>query len=90
VDAGNLDAKRTSAREQLNRRQLELVLYSLRHPETEFTTASHQRAQGIDPQTARADLMGLAELGYLRRHRIGRAYVFYPADDLGQRVAGLV
>ena len=89
MDAENVDSRRGAARTELNRRQLELVLYALRYPETEFTTSSHQRAQGLDPQTARADLVRLAELGYLRKHRIGRAYVFYPADDLDQRIAGL-
>jgi len=74
---------------ELNHRQLELLLYALRHPGAEFTTASHQRAQGLDAQTARADLTRLSDLGYLRRHRLGRAYVFYPADDLDQRMSGL-
>lgn len=83
------DASSRTGRAELNRRQLELVLYALRHPESEFTTSSHQRAQGLDPHTARADLTGLAEQGFLRKHRIGRAYVFYPADDLDQRIAGL-
>jgi len=89
MDPENIGSRRGGAHDELNRRQLELVLYALRYPESEFTTASHQRAQGLDAQTARADLMGLAELGYLRKHRIGRAYVFYPVDDLDQRIAGL-
>jgi Fic family protein len=74
----------------LNERQLELVLYALRHPEAEFTTNSHQRAHGLDDQMARADLQGLMELGYLTRRRIGRAFVFYPVPDMGQRLAGLI
>ena len=89
MEPEDVEVRRGRASSELNSRQLELVLYALRHPGTEFTTASHQRAQGLDPHTARADLVGLAELGFLTRHRIGRAYVFYPADDLGQRVAGL-
>jgi hypothetical protein len=89
MESEDIDPSRSTARSELNPRQLELVLYALRHPGSEFTTASHQRAQGLDPHTARADLVGLAEQGYLRKHRIGRAYVFYPADDLGQRIAGL-
>ena len=75
---------------ELNTRQLELLLYALRHPEAEFTTTSHQRAQGVDYPTALADLSALATQGYLRKHQLGRAFVFYPVDDLDQRLAGLV
>jgi Fic family protein len=74
----------------LNPRQLELVFYALRHPESEFTTTSHQRAQAVDYPTARADLTELVELGYLSKRQIGRGYVYYPSNDLGQRLAGLV
>ncbi len=74
----------------LNGRQLELVFYALRHPESEFTTASHQRAQAVDYHTARSDLSGLVELGYLHKRQIGRGFVYYPAKDLNQRLAGLV
>jgi len=77
-------------RGELNPRQLELLLYALRHPEAEFTTASHQRAQGLDPSRARTDLARLTELGFLHKHRIGRSFVFYPAKDLDQRLAGLL
>ena len=90
MDAEKHGAPRSEVRGDLNLRQLELLLYSLRHPGSEFTTASHQRAHGLDPQTARTDLTQLAELGYLRRHRIGRAFVYYPVDDLDRRMAGLV
>ena len=78
------------ATRELNERQLELLLYALRHPEAEFSTTSHLRAHGLDDQTARADLQGLVELGYLTKRLIGRAYVFYPAPDIGQRLAGLI
>jgi len=74
---------------ELNARQLDLVFYALRHPGAEFSTHSHQCAQGIDEQTARADLHDLEEKGYLVRHQIGPAYVFYAAEDLELRVGGL-
>jgi Fic family protein len=78
------------AAHELNERQLELLLYALRHPEAEFSTTSHLRAHGLDDQTARADLQRLVELGYLTKRLIGRAYVFYPAPDIDQRLAGLI
>ena len=83
-------ARPERATRDLNERQLELLLYALRHPEAEFSTTSHQRAHGLDDQTARADLQRLVELGYLTKRQIGRAYVFYPVADVGQRLAGLI
>jgi len=68
---------------------MELLLYALRHPGTEFSTISHQRAQGVDYQTARADLLGLEQRGYLMKRRLGRAFVFCAVDDLDQRISGL-
>jgi Fic family protein len=79
-----------SSHGDLNGRQLELVFYALRHPESEFTTTSHQRAQAVDYNTARSDLTELVDRGFLQRRQIGRGYVYYPAKNLDQRLAGLV
>ena len=87
--SGSRNASGRRDQRQLNHRQLELLLYALRHPQTEFSTLSHQRAQGIDYQIARADLLQLEQLGYLTKRRLGRAFVFVPVDDLDQRMAGL-
>jgi Fic family protein len=90
MDSGPRNTGRRRGSDELNHRQMELLLYALRHPQTEFSTISHQRAQGVDYQMARADLMRLEELGYLQKRRLGRSYVFTPVDDLDQRVAGLM
>jgi hypothetical protein len=82
--------RKTSKPGSLNARQLELLLYALRHPEAEFTTRTHHLKQGIDPQVARQDLNGLVELGYMTKRRIGPADVFYPVDHLDQRIVGLI
>jgi len=83
------DDERSLGAADLNSRQLDVVHYALRHPEAEFTTRSHQLAQGLDPKTARADLLLLESKGFLVKRQIGRSFVFYPAEDLDLRVGGL-
>lgn len=80
---------RRSAQAELNSRQLDVLHYALRHPEAEFSTRSHQRAQGLDSKTARADLLLLESRGFLVKRQIGRSFVFYPAEDLDRRIGGL-
>ena len=46
------EGPRRRGNQALNPRQFELLLYALRHPESESTTTSHQWAQGFDDQTA--------------------------------------
>ena len=68
----------------LNYRQNEVVLRARHDPSQGFTIARHQAANGVAYATARADLMGLADRGYLRKELRGKKYVFVA----GPRVTG--
>lgn len=72
--------------EGINGRQLVLLTHALKHPGHEYTFAGHARSNLVTHETARADLGGLGERGFLIRRRRGRAYVFEPAPDLPRRL----
>ena len=69
-----------------NHRQIALLRHALQHPDTVYTFKSHQRSHGIVYQTARTDLLGLAERGLLVANTSGRAYSFRVPPDLTERV----
>lgn len=71
----------------LNHRQIALLSHALRHAEHGYTVESHRRSHQVTPQTARTDLLKLAELGLLeQRKRRGRAFVFYAPANLADRI----
>ncbi len=74
---------------RLNHRQRALLAHALRHPDTGYRIEAHQRSHGIVYQTARTDLLELAELGFLNKFKEGRAHVFSPPADLAKRLQAL-
>lgn len=79
--------EQTAAREMfgqdnLNTRQRSLLIKAIDRPDAVFTIEQHQHGQQISYYTARADLLGLEELGYFQRRRVGRRFEFTPADRL--------
>ena len=72
---------------RLNHRQLALVSHALRNPDASYTVQSHRRSHGVVYETARSDLLDLAALGLLVQSKIGKAFRFTPAPDLGGRLA---
>jgi len=75
-----------SFRAELNYRQRALLAHALKHPGEGYRIDAHQRSHGIVYQTARMDLLGLAELGFLEQRREGRAFIFAAPADLEQRL----
>jgi len=73
----------------LNERQLELVGHALRHPNAQYDIAQHQTANGVVYQTARTDLLGLAEKGLFIKRKRGKAFYFHPAPDLEEVLKSL-
>ena len=68
----------------LNQRQLGLLKNSLDNPGTEYTIKSHQNSHGTAYQTARTDLLALADKYHLlKKYKIGKKDVFIaPANML--------
>lgn len=72
--------------DQLNHRQVAVLSHALRHPGHGYTVNSHKHSHRITTQTARTDLLKLAELGLLDQRKRGRAFVFYALSDLAERL----
>ena len=69
-----------------NHRQLALLGRALRKPDSEYTYASHRNSHGVARLTAVADLNGLLNAGLLEKHRRGKRFVFFPAENLSVRL----
>ncbi|MBA2263516.1 MAG: Fic family protein [Chloroflexi bacterium] len=73
-------------RTSLNHRQVALLTHAIRHPDYEYTIASHAQSHGVTRQSGRTDLIGLEEGGFLLRRRVGRKFFFYAVADLQGRL----
>ncbi len=73
----------------LNHRQLALLSHSLKHPNSRYSIRSHQSSHNVVYQTARADLLDLADRGLLIRRKVGRTFYFHPKPDLADRLKRL-
>lgn len=72
----------------LNHRQKALIEHALRHPNQQYTMKSHGNSHGVVHQTARSDLLDLAERGYLDKRKVGRTWRFTPVADLEELLRG--
>lgn len=70
----------------LNHRQLALLTRAVRHPGETYTIASHRRSHAVTYDTARTDLLALAERDLLTKRKEGRRFVFASPADLSQRL----
>jgi Fic family protein len=73
----------------LNHRQLALVNHAMKNPRFLYTIESHRRSHNVSYQTARTDLLTLAELGLVDRGKSGKAFVFFAPPDLRERLQTL-
>lgn len=73
----------------LNHRQTALLAHALRHPGATYTYVSHATSHRVVHQTARTDLLGLADAGLLLKSRRGNRHVFSTAPDLVEQLAGI-
>jgi Fic family protein len=71
---------------KLNFRQLALLRHALKHPRFVYTIKEHKNSHGINPQTARKDLMQMADIKLLDKLKHGKSYVFLSPDDLEERI----
>jgi len=71
----------------LNHRQLALLQNALKNPGQNYTVKSHMNSHRVAKQTARNDLVGLAEsYGLLTVGKLGRTAVFTAPSDLLARI----
>jgi Fic family protein len=82
-------AKTRLAAVMFNHRQMAIINHGLKHANAVYTTESHRRSHNVSPQTARTDLLELAEHGLLLKHQRGRAYVFIAPGNLKSRIVTL-
>lgn len=71
---------------ELNHRQLALLSNALRRPGARYTIKSHQRSHNVVYETARTDLLELADKGLLSASKRGRSYEFVAPTDLEARL----
>jgi Fic family protein len=68
---------------ELNHRQLAVIKHALKNPGFEYSIKGHQSSHGVVYQTARTDLISLADnYGLLKRYKRGRKDVFVVPSDL--------
>lgn len=73
----------------LNYRQTALIEHMHKHPGMSYTIESHRRSHNVTYQTARTDLLKLAESGLMQYARRGRAFIFTQAVDFDERLREL-
>lgn len=76
-------------RDLLNHRQRDVMSAALRDSSTNFTIAEHQGAHRVTYQTARTDLLGLADLGLMEKRKSDRKFVFVARPRLEERLRAL-
>jgi Fic family protein len=73
--------------ENLNHRQRALLANAIHEPGRSYTVATHQTAHRVTYPTALNDLKGLERVGLLQKRKLGKALHFWPAADLGEKLA---
>jgi Fic family protein len=86
ADAAALLKPGSSLAHRLNHRQRALLLNALKNPGKVFTIEVHRRTHDTSYQTARADLIALAEAGLMEQRREGKAFVFTARPDLDRKL----
>ena len=72
----------------LNHRQRALLGHALRHPSYRYTVEGHRMCHGVVYQTARADLLELADLELLDARKIRNRWHFAASPNLERCLAG--
>ena len=72
-----------------NHRQLALLLHAMKHPGFRYSIRSHGTSHKVSYQTARTDLLTLANHGLLEQRKRGRQFLFQAPADLGRRLQQL-
>lgn len=77
----------TNLKTRLNPRQYSLLIHALKHPDFVYKIAEHRRIHGVAYDTARKDLLELADsLGLLQKQISGKSFTFTLPSDLRERI----
>lgn len=71
---------------ELNLRQARIIQHIIANPTDILTIKMHQNINGIAYQTARTDLLELAEKGWLKTIQKGKVFYFTPTDKLWEKI----
>lgn len=71
---------------EFNHRQLAILGHALRHPGARYTIRSHQRSHRVVYDTARTDLLALADRALLLQRKRRNTYEFIAPSDLHDRL----
>lgn len=74
---------------ELNHRQITLLGHGLRHPNALYRIEGHRKSHNVTYETARTDLLALADLGLLEKYRSGKAFIFMAPANLASRLRHL-
>jgi Fic family protein len=72
-----------------NHRQSALIIEAVKAPGRRYTIKEHQHMHGVVYQTARTDLLDLANRGVLELKKKGKELVFRVPSDIGERLKRL-
>ena len=75
--------------ELFNHRQSALIIEAVKAPGRRYTIKEHQNMHGVVYQTARTDLLDLANRGVLELKKKGKELVFRVPSDIGERLKRL-
>lgn len=81
--------KSPTLRHRLNHRQIALLGHALRRPNATYRVEGHRQSHNVTYDTARTDLLELAELQLLNKSRVGKAFVFVSPANLAERLRKL-
>ncbi len=73
----------------LNHRQVALLGHLLKNPDQAYAIASHQRSHNVTYQTARTDLIGLTESGFLQASKRGRKLVYRKSSEFESKLESI-
>lgn len=70
----------------LNYRQEALIAHALRNPGARYTIEAHRKSHNIAYETARGDLVALANIGWLEMRKVSKAFRFSAPPDISSRI----
>lgn len=90
LDFEKMLASSPTLRGKLNYRQIALLTHALKHSGETYIIQGHQKVHGVAIQTARTDLLSLADMGLLNKTLSGTRYLFVAPLDIRDRIKNLV